>query len=697
MECILFKRDASHDEMELKMMQEPYKKIFEEILTELNSDFIGQEVYFETLCQYFLDKIERDTYGSILLVGEPNTFKKNGVKSVFTHMHESELRGAFELSELDMGNYDFSLGYNVFLTDLMKVLQSEAKGVIFKNMELASEQMNTVLSVVKPSATIHLENPYAVRDMFLVEIDKEEQHNRDETTIETIDCPEKFYIFSFNRRPNDDLEAFLENNLLQREAVFYTRDLTRDEKLAMMQRILFKVLKEIEETHQIKIMFNPDGQEDDAPIKRLYQYIASFEEHENFTLMEYTRHKIGDPLDKLLQEKKDHKETVYLYVAHNELYCRMDEAPNRLKDYTTPSLSELKYRLQKQTGLKAFKTFMKQIENNYKVQGLRKQMGLKTISVNLNTVFTGNAGTGKSASAVVMHDYLLALNVIEKECFISASQSDFMTDDLPKLRDNINELFERAKGGVLFIDEVASIFNKEDSAVSEAFITALNEGYKRYGNSMVIIISGKDEKMLSRIPEYILMDVFPNRVHFADYTPSEMYTIAVSYAKQNGYTIEESLKHPLIDLFDQTQIKEKKGLGNARFVRNVIDRAISESRKSYLYNPNQAMDTLLEQHFNFNVSINFDLESRLSEIIGLDDVKNVMRSQYKLLIAQEKRRSVGVHTEIEQNLNMVFAGNPGTGKTSIARLVAEMLRTMGFLKKGQLIETCLVRQPKRQS
>ena len=68
-------------------------------------------------------------------------------------------------------------------------------------------------------------------------------------------------------------------------------------------------------------------------------------------------------------------------------------------------------------------------------------------------------------------------------------------------------------------------------------------------------------------------------------------------------------------------------------------------------------------------------------------LKNLLKSQYKLIVAQEKRKSVGVNTKIEQNLNMVFTGNPGTGKTSIARLVAEMLNSMGLLKVGQLVET----------
>lgn len=96
---------------------------------------------------------------------------------------------------------------------------------------------------------------------------------------------------------------------------------------------------------------------------------------------------------------------------------------------------------------------------------------------------------------------------------------------------------------------------------------------------------------------------------------------------------------------------------------------------------------LERDNFNFKAKTKFDLEEKLSSIVGLTEVKNLLRSQYKLIVAQEKRKSAGVSTKIEQNLNMVFAGNPGTGKTSIARLVAEMLNSMGLLKVGQLVET----------
>ena len=68
-------------------------------------------------------------------------------------------------------------------------------------------------------------------------------------------------------------------------------------------------------------------------------------------------------------------------------------------------------------------------------------------------------------------------------------------------------------------------------------------------------------------------------------------------------------------------------------------------------------------------------------------MKEFVRMQHKLLIADEKRRKVGLQVDTSQSLNMIFSGNPGTGKTTIARVVSEMFKEMGLLKSGHLVET----------
>ncbi len=129
---------------------------------------------------------------------------------------------------------------------------------------------------------------------------------------------------------------------------------------------------------------------------------------------------------------------------------------------------------------------------------------------------------------------------------------------------------------------------------------------------------------------------FSNTIHFKDYNPVEMYEIAVNIAKSKGYRIAKNVKLGLIDLFTRNQITGKNDLGNARFVRNIVENAIIDASKKYLTNSDKEIDLLDRDNFNFKANAKFDLEEKLNEIIGLDDVKKLLRSQYKLIVAQEK-------------------------------------------------------------
>ena len=284
-----------------------------------------------------------------------------------------------------------------------------------------------------------------------------------------------------------------------------------------------------------------------------------------------------------------------------------------------------------------------------------------------------------------LHSSLFGLR---KCVFKEVSKADFITENPSDAAKRTNDIINSALGGVLFIDEAYSLCQDENDKVGKEIVDALLKGIEDNRNDLVVIIAGY-EKDIEKFLKYNqgLSSRFPNTIHFHDYDPKQMYEIAVNIAKSKGYTISEKAKSGLIELFTKNQLVGKNDLGNARFVRNIVENAILDSSKKYLTNKERSIDVLERDNFNFKAKAKFNLEEKLKGIIGLDEVKELLRSQYKLLVAQEKRKSVGVNTKIEQNLNMVFAGNPGTGKTSIARLVAEMLNSMGLLKGGQLVET----------
>ena len=180
---------------------------------------------------------------------------------------------------------------------------------------------------------------------------------------------------------------------------------------------------------------------------------------------------------------------------------------------------------------------------------------------------------------------------------------------------------------------------------------------------------------------------FPNVVNFEDYTPAEMYEISLITAKSKGYRIDEECEEGLLKLFEKSQIKGKNDSGNGRLVRNVVEAAILQQSKRIAKDNDTDLELLTSADFGLDKTNDFDLETELSKIIGLAKVKDFVRTQHKLLIAQEKRRKADLKVDTTQSLNMIFSGNPGTGKTTIARVVADMFKQMGILKSGHLVET----------
>ena len=83
----------------------------------------------------------------------------------------------------------------------------------------------------------------------------------------------------------------------------------------------------------------------------------------------------------------------------------------------------------------------------------------------------------------------------------------------------------------------------------------------------------------------------------------------------------------------------------------------------------------------------YDLEAELSKVVGLDSVKNYIRSLNARLMVQEQRKKLGLKVSATQTLHMIFMGNPGTGKTMMARTVANVLFNMGIISTNKLVET----------
>lgn len=672
---------------------------FKNIEKFLKNELIGQDLYIKNLITYIKEKTVKNEKGVLILVGEKDTGKKTSIRILMEEMYKEKLIESDNINEINLDTYNFKLGYNAFLSDLHDKLKSNSKCIMFKNIQNATEDIVHVISDLCFNSCFNLNENYIIKNDVFVKADEE---NKDEINdilnseemhkkkINQLICNNKFVVFTCDYNDINLDEVFGRDLINKIDKVLYTKDLDEKERNIVVKRRIIETINHIKEELDLDIMIDLNKDDVNKEYFGICKYLQeSYKKDSNFGISEYVKYKLNNPLRNLvIKEEIKSNSRLFIYVENDEIYCKINSKVYKLNEYTTPTLEEARYKLNSIIGIKELKEFIYNVQNNYKVQNIRERLGLTTSKISMNMIFAGNAGTGKTNAARITFEYLNALGLLSRGVFKEVSKADFVSENINETAKKTMEVVNSAIGGVLFIDEAYSLCESEEDKVGKEIVDVLLKGIEDNRDDLIVILAGYEndmEKFLSINPG--LKSRFPNIIHFEDYTPYEMYAIALNIAKSKGYKIADNVEDDLIDLFAKNQISGKNDLGNARFVRNIIENAIMDASRKYLQDKQKKIDLLEAHNFNFKVKAKFNLEERLNDIIGLEEVKNLLRSQYKLIVAQEKRKSVGVETKIEQNLNMVFAGNPGTGKTSIARLVAEMLNSMGLLKIGQLVET----------
>ncbi|MFN4082391.1 MAG: AAA family ATPase [Bacteroidia bacterium] len=377
------------------------------------------------------------------------------------------------------------------------------------------------------------------------------------------------------------------------------------------------------------------------------------------------------------------------------------------KTKTPTNVDEVLKELDALIGLDSIKKKVKEYTTYLNFLNLRRLKGFEdNDKINLHAVFTGNPGTGKTTVAKMLGLIYQQLGLLSKGHVLEVDRSDLVAEYIGQTAPKTKEVIKKAKGGILFIDEAYALARKNDDSKDfgkEAIEILLKEMSDGDGD-LAVIAAGYPEEMNNFLESNPGMKSRFNMYYdFPDYTPQELMQIAHYTVAKRNVSFSKEAEDVLYKRIVEAYRNRDKTFGNARYINYLIDEAKMNMGLRIMQNANPAtlsneqLSTIEPQDIvrifagkikNIaDIPIDEDLLKHalaaLHNLIGLNNVKNEIDELVKLVrfykeIGKDVRQSFSLHA--------VFTGNPGTGKTTIARILAQIFKALGILERGNLVE-----------
>lgn len=565
---------------------------------------LGQEEFLSSLLIAFkrpfvTGREENTPLCRAAVLGKPGTGKHSALEAIAASLGRQGVLKSPKLVSLDLGNYREPGSEKLFIQDLYAALKSGASGLVFEHFEQCHPSVLPLVSSLFREGSIPLPSRYAEQKGLLVDIGNALAPG----VISSLSGAGK-YLFLLTEKSETKLaDAFGMPFLSALDDLCETKPFSEESLKRIAEKVLKAFCERANKQLHFTLTYDPSAVNALADAFLPEQGAAAIQEEADRLYRALSEAKLKQGLTAL---------TGKVIQAENGLAVRYErEGEEKLLQAEGASgdaareaaVQSVKQELSEIVGLREIKEYILSLEDNFKIQQLRREKGMKAESPSMHMIFTGNPGTGKTTVARIVSRYLKAIGVLNGGQLIEVTRADLVGRYVGHTAPLTQKAIQSALGGVLFIDEAYSLFRGKDDSFGLEAIDTLVKGMEDHRDDLVVILAGYSREMEEFLTANSgLRSRFPNLIEFPDYTGEELLLITKSIVKGKGYRLAEECEKPLLAYFEAAQREgDPRTNGNGRMARNKVEEAVLSCSRRNMKLPEEQreLDLLLPEDFGF--------------------------------------------------------------------------------------------------